>query len=93
MSSFFSKLFGSKDVSAKAAEKPEMYNDFAITPKPLKESGGFRVAAQIEKTIGAELKSHHMMRADVLGSEEEARAESLRKAKVFIDQMGNEIFD
>jgi hypothetical protein len=34
-----------------------------------------------------------MMRADVLGSEEEARAESLRKAKVFIDQMGNEIFD
>ncbi|MEJ1990709.1 MAG: HlyU family transcriptional regulator [Maritimibacter sp.] len=85
----FSKLFGGR---AAPEVQPELYNDFRIYPEPIKESGGYRVAARIEKEVGGELKTHQMIRADTSQSEDEAREISLRKAKTFIDQMGEGIF-
>ena len=90
--SLFAKLFGGGSKTPETPPEPEMHNGFAIYPEPAKGTGGYRIGARIEKEIDGELKSHQMLRADVLGSEEDAKAESLRKAKIFIDQMGERIF-
>lgn len=90
--SLFSKLFGGGLKAPETPPEPEWHNGFAIYPEPEQEAGGYRIGARIEKEVGGEMRSHLMLRADVLGSKEEASAESLRKAKIFIDQMGDRIF-
>ena len=92
--SLLSKLFGAgrSEPKAKAEPQPEDYKGFRIFPDPMPGEGGFRVAARIEKEIDGDLKTHQLIRADTIQSPEEARSASLRKAKVFIDQMGNGIF-
>ena len=85
--SIFSKLFGTGGGSKQA--QPEDHNGFAITPKPVKEAHGFRIAATIEK----DGKSHEMIRADTYASEDTARDASIAKAKQVIDQMGERIFN
>ncbi|UWP91064.1 hypothetical protein K3X13_08080 [Aliiroseovarius crassostreae] len=90
--SLLSKLFGARSAANDAGPDPQIYDGFTIFPEPIKEPGGFRIAARIEKEIAGELKSHMMIRADVIGSKEAATAESLRKAKIFIDQMGDRLF-
>ena len=87
--SILSKLFGNKDTSFYEAEE---YNGFRITPQPISENGTFRISARIEKEIDGELKVHEMIRADTISSEDDASASSIAKAKMFIDQMGDEIF-
>ncbi len=86
----FSKLFGGRGAAPEA--QPEIYEGFRIYPEPVKETGGFRIGARIEKEVGGELKTHKMIRADTTQSADEAREISLRKAKTFIDQMGEKIF-
>ena len=86
----FSKLFGSSTPKDAA---PETHEGFRITPEPMKEAGGYRLAARIEKEIGGETRSHRMIRADVYSAEDEARAASVSKAKQMIDQMGDGLFD
>lgn len=89
--SLLSKLFGGK--SEKSTSKAETYKDFTIFVEPIKESSGYRVAARIEKEIGGEVKVHQMVRADVANALSEAQDVTLIKAKTFIDQMGDGIFD
>lgn len=89
--SLLSKLFGGK-ATVKDVE-PELYKEFLIFPEPVRADGGFRIAARIEKEIEGEVKVHNLMRVDTLPSEEEANQASINKAKVFIDQMGNGVFD
>ena len=72
--------------------EPVDYEGFRIFPEPVQESGGHRIAARIEKEIGGELKTHHLIRADVCSSPDEAAALSLAKARQMIDQMGEALF-
>lgn len=88
--SLLSKLFGGGN--AKPSTPAEEHNGFRIFPNPTSESGGFRVAARIEKDVNGETKTHAMIRADVCQSMEEATATSLRKAKQVIDEQGEAIF-
>jgi hypothetical protein len=91
--SLLSKLFGGK-ASAKVKDiEPELYKDFLIFPDPIPAKGGFRIAARIEKDIDGEVKVHNLMRVDTLASEGEAVQASINNSKVFIDQMGERIFD
>lgn len=64
------------------------YQGFTIQPEPLEEQGGFRINGVIEK----EGNSHRFVRADVLMSAEQCAEEMVRKAKVMIDQQGDQIF-
>ncbi|WP_333713646.1 HlyU family transcriptional regulator [Yoonia sp.] len=82
---WFSKLFGGAQSDA---PPPEDYKGFAITPQPQKDAGGWRISALIEK--GG--KSHTMIRADVLNSEEAAMTASVGKARQVIDEQGERIF-
>jgi len=90
--SLFSKLFGGGGSSSAPSAKATEYNGFSITPAPEKTSGGYRISARVEKEIGGETKTHHLIRADEISSLEEAEAASIAKAKVAIDQMGDGIF-
>ena len=61
--SLLSRLFGGPTPQAPESE-PEIYKDFRIFAEPIKEGGGFRVAARIEKETDGRVRSHHMVRAD-----------------------------
>lgn len=87
--SLLKKLFGGgKDDTP----EPEMYNGFLIFPEPIKESGGYRISARIEKEINGALRTHILIRADTYSAQETALEASLSKAKQAIDQMGDRIF-
>ena len=88
--SLLSRLFGGG--SAPEVE-PEVYKEFNLFPEPVKEPGGYRVAARIEKVIGGEPRAHRLIRADTCASEEDAREISLAKAKLLIDERGDALFD
>ncbi|NRB20459.1 MAG: hypothetical protein HRU33_23740 [Rhodobacteraceae bacterium] len=90
--SFLKKLFGGSDAAAAKGPEPEFYKDFAIFPDPLAEGKHYRLAARIEKEIEGELKTHRLIRADTLNSNEAASEAAIQKAKVLIDQMGDRLF-
>ena len=89
---FFSKLFGGKkDVVVKEVE-PVEYKGFLIYQEAISEGGQYRIAGKITKLIGEETKEHRFIRSDVLGNESDANELMLKKAQMFIDQMGDNIF-
>ena len=90
--SILSRLFGGAAKSEARAEVAETYKECRIIAAPEAAAGGYRVGARIEKEIGGEMRLHHLMRADTLGSLEEAEAFSIRKAKQVIDEQGDAIF-
>lgn len=88
--SFLKKLFGG---GGSASEAPvETYEGFRITLAPEKEGDAYRVGAMIEKEVGGEIKTHHLIRADTMQGLEAAQEASLRKAKQMIDEQGERIF-
>ena len=88
---FFSRLFG-KAAAPAAAPEPVLHKGCRIFPEPEKAPGGYRVAARIEKDIAGNLKTHHLIRADIFSSLEDAQDTSLSKAKLAIDQLGDSLF-
>jgi len=90
MSSFLKKIFGGKREDAPAApgavHESESYKDCTVTPTPLREGSQWRVAGRITKAIGGETFERTFVRADLLGSEDECAAFSVRKAQQIIDQ-------
>ena len=85
--SIFSKLFGGKSKSPQDIPGEE-YKGYTIRPAPVAAEGGYRIAADITKGE----RTHHMIRADVVMGEEEARNASTAKARQVIDQLGDGIF-
>lgn len=91
--SFLKKfLAGALKGSKSAAAEPEEYNGFLIFAAPTKDAGGYRISARIEKTVGGDTKTHHLIRADTVSDFDEAVAASVWKAKHVIDQQGDGIF-
>ena len=64
------------------------YEGFTIIPTPLPEGSQYRVCGKI--TCGEQ--EHQFIRADIMGSAEQCAEETLRKAKMTIDQLGEGIF-
>ncbi|CAM3035844.1 HlyU family transcriptional regulator [Vibrio mytili] len=91
---FFSRLFGGSQNTAEVKTvDPVEYNGFLIYQESIAEGGQYRIAGRIEKEIDGEVKSHRFIRSDVLGSEQDANELMLKKSQMFIDQMGDKIFD
>lgn len=91
--SLLRKLFGGGGESPAKEVPPTEYNGYDITPAPQPEGGKWRIGAHIRKEIGGEAKSHHLIRADTLDSEDAAIEASLGKARQMIDEQGDRIFD
>ena len=89
--SLLSRLFGGGGSAPKA--DPETYEGFNIFAEPIKEPGGFRVSARIEKEVGGETLSHTLIRADVCTDPEQAAEISTAKAKTLIDEKGERLFE
>ena len=89
----FSRLFGKKTAKAEPVVEPIEYKGFFIYQQAIAEGGQFRIAGKIEKEIDGELKTHRFIRSDVLSSRSDADEFMLKKAQMFIDQMGTNIFD
>ena len=92
--SLLSRLFGGGRDAPKEETKgdPVTHEGFAIYPQPIAEGGQFRVCALIEKEVDGTLRSHRMIRADLLNDRDAAVEASLLKAKTMIDQQGEGIF-
>lgn len=92
--SWLSRIFGGGETSAEpSADAPaEEYKGFRIVPAPQKEGSRYRIGARIEKDVGGEVKTHHMIRADVLETFDDAASASASKAKKMIDEQGEGIF-
>ncbi|MBB5515336.1 hypothetical protein FHS89_001346 [Rubricella aquisinus] len=86
--SLFSKLFGGAGGSEPPKQESTIYKGFTITPQPMKDGREFRLSALIEK----DGQSHHLIRAETLGSEDAANDAAIAKAKQVIDQMGDRLF-
>lgn len=91
--SSISKLFSSSDSSpqAEAAEAIE-YKGYVIIPTPMSDQGQYRVSATITKGEGEEQKTHTFIRSDLVASRDECIELTTRKAKLTIDQLGDQIF-
>jgi hypothetical protein len=89
--SLLSKLFGGSKPASKAAEAVA-YEGFSIIPEPMEDGSRFRLAAKITKDIAGETRQHHLVRADVLNSWDEAADAALAKAKQVIDEQGDRLF-
>lgn len=87
----FSRLFGHSKQEQKAQE-PEHYKGFSIYPLAIADGGQYRIAGKITKEVDGELKTHDFIRSDVLPSQSDANELMLKKAQMFIDQMGEKIF-
>lgn len=91
--SWLSKLMGGGGASAQPqAVEPVLYNGFRILPEPMSEDGQFRLAGWIEMDVDGETRKHHLIRADIFRSREEAEQAAVSKAKQIIDQMGQQLF-
>ena len=90
---FFSKLFGLNKHEPKVAEvEPIEYEGYLIYPEPKAEGGQYRIAGRICKQFDGEVKTHVFVRSDLLSSKQDAETFMLNKAKMFIDQTGDNMF-
>lgn len=88
-----SKLFqGSANSSVENDAQAVEYNGYLITPTPQPDQGQYRVCAHITKSDGDDVKSHTFIRSDLVPSYDQCVELTLRKAKLTIDQLGEQIF-
>ncbi len=71
-------------------ESAIQYWGFHMIPK--NAGGGWSTEAVISKQINGEVKSHHFIRADQTNSRQSAIALATAKARIVIDQSGENIF-
>ncbi|TOC17678.1 transcriptional regulator [Vibrio parahaemolyticus] len=95
---FFSRLFGGSEKTAEVKTvEPVEYKGFLIYQESISEGGQYRIAGRIEKSYDGdgdgEVKTHRFIRSDLLASEGDANELMLKKSQMFIDQMGDKIFD
>lgn len=89
----FSRLFGGgSKPEQKADVEPVEYKGYFIYQEAQSEGGQYRIAGRITKEIDGELKTHKFIRSDVLPTQSDADEFMLKKAQMFIDQMGDNIF-
>ncbi|MGO1296305.1 MAG: HlyU family transcriptional regulator [Vibrio sp.] len=88
----FTRLFGEKKAQVAPEVIPVEYQGYNIYQEPLAEGRQYRVAGRITKSVDGEVKEHRFIRSDVLASEQDANELMLKKAQLFIDQMGDNIF-
>ncbi|WP_133012860.1 HlyU family transcriptional regulator [Marinomonas flavescens] len=85
-------LFSGGESAPVEAEEAVEYKGFEIIPAPMKEGGQYRVAATITKGEGDEQKVHRFIRSDLIPNRDECMEITLRKSKLTIDQLGDNLF-
>lgn len=87
------KLFsGNGTASEVRSIDPVEHNGFIIIPTPQPDQGQYRVCATITKGEFADQKVHKFIRSDLVANLDECVELTIRKAKLTIDQLGEQIF-
>ena len=88
------KLFGGNSGNQPGPDQGPVveYKGFEILPTPGKSGGGWSTAATISKSSDGETKTHYFIRADTTSTREAAVELTVNKAKMCIDQIGDQIF-
>lgn len=86
---FSAKAADHNNHGAASTYPTETYQGFQITPAPQRDGSQYRVHGHIQKGE----QSHTFIRADLLSNADECATETMRKAKLTIDQLGDGIFD
>lgn len=92
MAGFLKSLFGGGAKAAPEPAQPVEHAGYRIYPDPASEAGKWRIGARIERDVQGETKVHHLIRADTLNDQQEAKDASVAKARIMIDQQGDGIF-
>lgn len=71
----------------------EEYKGFIIIATPAAEGSQYRVNGLIRLSEADEAREHTFIRADILPTPELCTQETFRKAKLMIDQQGENIFN
>jgi hypothetical protein len=90
--SFLKSLFGGGEPKAAAPAPGEDYKGFTIRATPMPVGGEYQLAGEIEKEIGGEVKVHKFVRADRMNSREDAVNFALAKARLIVDEQGEQVF-
>jgi hypothetical protein len=75
-----------------AAADAVAYRDYVITPRPIRQAGGYLTAGTIVKETPEGRREHRFVRADTHSSEEDARRFMVQKAQRLIDEVGDRLF-
>ncbi|WP_025674860.1 HlyU family transcriptional regulator [Salinivibrio socompensis] len=90
---WFSALFSSgQSKQPQASVTPTDYKGYLIYPEATAESGQYRVCGRICKEIDGQVMTHHFIRSDLLGNQDDANSLMVTKAQMMIDQNGDKIF-
>lgn len=96
MAGFLKRLFGGGgEAAADAADSaPDAeHKGVEIRATPIKEPDGqWRIAGTLTKTIDGAPATRRFMRADLLASREMAASTAIDKARLIIDQNGDELW-
>ncbi|WP_028468966.1 HlyU family transcriptional regulator [Neptunomonas japonica] len=77
------------DTTSSTPFSQEEYKGYLLTATPAEENSQFRINGLISK----DEREHPFIRADVLPSQEMCAQETFRKAKLMIDQQGDNLFN
>lgn len=91
--SFWKSLFGGKTKESSGSEELENYKGFSVTFVPMRNGSEFQLSGEISKEVGGETRVHRLIRADRCASEDLAKELTLKKAKLVIDEQGDQLFD
>ncbi|MGM0784214.1 MAG: HlyU family transcriptional regulator [Pseudomonadota bacterium] len=89
-------LFGSggDTPGSAAAAEPVEYHGYQIVSEPAEQGGQFRVSGWIRKPgADGETLEHRFERSDLVPGREACDDLMVRKAQVYIDQVGDEMFE
>jgi hypothetical protein len=90
---FWNKIFGGGKPSGHSPVAEVDHEGYSIAATPIREGSQYRLAATISKTIGGEVRSHRMIRADLFSNAEDAAEAAIGKAKRVIREQGESIFE
>jgi hypothetical protein len=90
---FWNKIFGGGKQAGDATVAEVDHEGYSIAATPIREGTQYRLAATISKSIDGEVRSHHMIRADLFSSAEDAAEAAIGKAKRVIREQGDSIFE
>lgn len=88
----FSTLFGGQ-ASQVAEVTPTEYAGYLIYPEPMAEGGQYRLAGRITRELDGVVQTHRFIRSDLFANPDDAERFMVQKAHIFIDQMGDRMFE
>lgn len=94
MAGLFKRLFGgAANENTPAPGTPdEVYKGVEIFARPAKEQGQWRIGGTLKKEVAGAAVERRFLRADLLNDEASARAATIGKAHLIIDQGGDSLF-